>query len=135
MPPQTIPRCPASPLFVFTQEISPSTPFHFAMTKRKPPTHCPVPVDSGWHHYYSHMAEAYLDAFPWIRRAPRLERAQSFVVFCADELPQVVLFRDSLGHEVVYYVSKGRVLVEGCQCPKECPFARPKPSYASIVKK
>ena len=115
------------------------------MAKRKPPTHCPVPVDSGWHHYYSHMAEAYLDAFPWIRRAPRLERAQSFVVFCADELPQVVLFRDSLGHEVVYYVSKGRVLVEGCQCPKECPFACPslfvrakgepqhKPSYAQVV--
>lgn len=127
--PGQVPRSPASPLFIFTQEISPPgkpTPV---------PLHCQIPVHSPWHCYFSHLAFSYLDAFHWIRWAPGLEMAQSFVVYCADELPQVVLFRDALGHEVVYYLSKGRVLVEGCQCVGHCPFAAPplRPSYAQVV--
>ena len=123
-----IPRSPASPLFIFPHEIGKS-----ATTPA--PTHCAVPPKSIWHIYYSHIADSYLTAFPWMRRAPGLERAQTFVVYCADEMPQVVLFRDLLGHEVVYYVSKGRVLVEGCQCLGICPFVPPRqsPSYAQVV--
>lgn len=122
-----MPLRPVSPLFVFAQEIS---------ARGKPtliPRHCTVPLDSPWHCYFSHLAQAYLDAFPWIRRTPGLEIAQSFVVYCADELPQVVLFRDALGHEVVYYMNKGRVVVEGCVCCTACPLAPPKLSYAQVV--
>lgn len=123
-----IPRSPASPLFLFPGDIS-SAPV-------PAPTHCPVPVKSIWHFYYSHIAQSYMDAFPWIRRSPGLERAQTFVVYCVGEMPQVVLFRDLFGHEVVYYVSKGRVLVEGCRCLEgTCPFMPPRqqPSYAQVV--
>jgi hypothetical protein len=122
-----IPRSPASPLFLFPQDIS-SAP-------ARAPSHFPVPVNSGWYLYYSHVAESYLYAFPWMRRSPGLERARTFVVFCVDEMPQIVLFRDLLGHEVVYYASKGRVLVEGCRCLEgTCPLA-PKPSYAQMASK